>query len=71
MHEYKNSYSQAFQSQLDGYALNTSAWALIGEPSVKLKYLQKQEWEVGMFHQERVISMERDGAKPMIAISAA
>ncbi|MDA0154407.1 Solitary outer membrane autotransporter beta-barrel domain [Vibrio sp. Makdt] len=43
-YEYKNSYSQAFQSQFDGYALNTSAWALIGEPSVKLKYLQKQEW---------------------------
>ncbi|MDH5920757.1 Solitary outer membrane autotransporter beta-barrel domain [Vibrio splendidus] len=43
-YEYNNSYSQAFQSQLDGYALNTSAWALIGEPSVKLKYLKKQEW---------------------------
>ncbi|MEZ8943652.1 Solitary outer membrane autotransporter beta-barrel domain [Vibrio sp. 10N.247.311.12] len=43
-YKYNNSYSQAFQSQLDGYALNTSAWALVGEPSVKLKYLKQQEW---------------------------
>ncbi|MFA0350585.1 Solitary outer membrane autotransporter beta-barrel domain, partial [Vibrio sp. 10N.222.55.C6] len=42
-YKYNNSYSQAFQSQLDGYALNTSAWALVGEPSVKLKYLKQQE----------------------------
>ncbi|MDP2499252.1 hypothetical protein BCT47_07020 [Vibrio splendidus] len=41
---YNNSYSQAFQSQLDGYALNTSAWALVAEPSVKLQYLQPKEW---------------------------
>ncbi|OEF93197.1 Solitary outer membrane autotransporter beta-barrel domain [Vibrio splendidus] len=43
-YEYNNSYSQAFQSQLDGYALNTSAWALVAEPSVKLQYLQPKEW---------------------------
>lgn len=43
-YEYKNSYTRTFQSQLDGYALNTSAWALIGEPSVKLQYLKPTNW---------------------------
>lgn len=42
--DYRNSYSQGLQQQLDGYALNTSAWALIAEPSLKLKYNQLQEW---------------------------
>ncbi|PMG47659.1 hypothetical protein BCU90_11430 [Vibrio lentus] len=43
-YEYNNSSTRTFQSQLDGYALNTSAWALIGEPSVKLQYLKPTNW---------------------------
>lgn len=43
-YEYNNSYSQQFQEGLDGYALNTSAWSVLGEPSVKLRYLKPQDW---------------------------
>ena len=43
-YDYRNSYSQGLQNQLDGYALNTSAWAVIAEPSLKLKYNQQQQW---------------------------